>query len=208
MINEKLSEQLLLKDSSEGDEKAFRQLYHRYKEFVFNVVYKRMPDADDAKDVTQDIFVDLWVNKYSLENIIDFKSYLFVFARNHVVSAYRKKNVKIKKESYLLSILPEIEHSVEDHKLASELVVKIDGVIKRLPETTRYCYHLSKNEGKKNLEIAHLLNISEKTVRNNISEALKRVRLSLSKSHQELLLVMLYISIGFVVILLKSQWFT
>lgn len=187
-INEISSESTLLKQCSNGDAEAFREIYRQYKGYVFNIVNARLADTDDALDVTQDIFINLWTSREQLENIRDFKTYLYVFSRNQVITAYRKKNIRLKGEIYLIDKLDEqLEPSAEDHRFARELTFHIDNTVSRFPETMRYCYQLSKNEGKKNTEIAELLNISEKTVRNNVSEALKRLKLNLRGSYSELL---------------------
>ncbi|NHA02979.1 sigma-70 family RNA polymerase sigma factor [Mucilaginibacter sp. HC2] len=194
MIYINLSEQLLLNRCSDGDTAAFQELYHRYKEFVFNIVCLRLASKEDARDVTQDIFITLWTNREQLRNLNDFKLYLYVFSRNQVVSAYRKKNTQIKGENYLIGKIEEMAHSAEEYRFARELTDHIDQLVVQLPETMRSCYNLSKNEGKKNGEIADILNISEKTVRNNVSEALKRLRLNLRNSHPELLILTIVLS--------------
>jgi RNA polymerase sigma-70 factor (family 1) len=189
MVYQNLSEQLLLTRCSEGDSDAFNEIYRRYKKFVFAVVSARLNDVEEARDITQDIFVNLWTCRKQVENIKDFKTYLYVFSRNQVVSAYRKKNVRLKGESYLIERINQMEHSPEEHRIAVELTYHIDKAVRQLPETMRNCYHLSKNEDKKNGEIAGMLNLSEKTVRNNVSEALKRLKLNLQSSHPELLIL-------------------
>jgi RNA polymerase sigma-70 factor (family 1) len=192
MVYQNLSDQLLLAECSDGDKGAFREIYSRYKEFVFAVVVARLNDEDDAKDITQDIFINLWTSREKLNGLRDFKTYLYVLSRNQVVSAYRKQNVRIKGESYLSQRLSEIAHSVEDDRFARDLNSVIIKVVEQLPETMRNCYHLSKTEGRENGEIATILNISEKTVRNNVSEALKRVKLNLQNTHPELILLILF----------------
>jgi RNA polymerase sigma-70 factor (family 1) len=191
MMETNLPEQLLLQRSSEGDADAFHQLYQLHKKDVFNLVHMRLPDIDDAKDVVQDIFIDLWLKKEALLAIRDLKPYLYVLARNQVITAYRRKNVQLRNESLLFEGLNTLDHSAEDNAIAKELYAQINEIVEQLPETTRQCYHLSKNEGKRNGEIADLLNISEKTVRNNLSEALKRLKSHLSQSHPELLALLI-----------------
>ncbi|MDP9076465.1 MAG: sigma-70 family RNA polymerase sigma factor [Bacteroidota bacterium] len=188
MVYQNLSEQLLLRKCSEGDPAAFHEIYEQYKTFVFAVVAARLEDQDDAKDITQDIFINLWDARARLAYVRDFKTYLYVLSRNKVISAYRKQSIRIKGEGYLLQQLSELEHSAEDHRLAYELNSTIASVVDQLPETMRNCYNLSKNEGKRNAEIAGILNVSEKTVRNNVSEALKRLKLTLQDSHPELMI--------------------
>lgn len=182
-----LPEQLLLQRSSDGDAAAFHELYQLHKRDVFTLVNMRLPDTEDAKDVVQDIFIELWLKKETLSSIRDIKPYLYVLARNQVITAYRRKNVQLKNEGLLFEGLNTLDHSAEENAIAKELSDQINLIVETLPETTRKCYHLSKNEGKRNREIADLLNISEKTVRNNLSEALKRLKSALGHSHPELL---------------------
>jgi len=185
-----LSEPLLLKKCSEGDNLAFHELYRRYKKHVLSTVSQRVVDLEDAKDVAQDIFVELWTKKEDLQHIRDFKPYLYVFTRNHVISSHRKKNVQLRNEAFLIDGIERLDYTAEDNIVANELLQQINNIIKVMPETTRNCFHLSKNEGKKNHEIAGMLNISEKTVRNNVSEALKRLRLVLKQSNSEIYLLL------------------
>jgi len=202
MVYKNLSEHLLLTMISEDNAAAYCEIYERYKQFVFAVVRQRLENENEAMDVTQDIFLNLWIARKQLADIDEFKVYLYVFSRNQVISAYRKKNIRIKGEEYLLERINQLEHSAEDNRFVFELTTRIDKTVEKMPETMRNCYQLSKNEGKKNVEIADILNISEKTVRNNVSEALKRLRLNLQKSHPELLIFLFYSSI-LILILLK-----
>jgi RNA polymerase sigma-70 factor (family 1) len=191
MIYQNLSEQALLIRCSTNDTKAFKVIYDDFKAFVFAVVYARIDDKDDALDVTQDIFISLWEGRKQLAEIRDFKSYLYVYSRNQVISAYRKKNIRLKGETYLLEKLDQVDHSAEDHLFARELTTSIDNAVGQLPETMRNCYKLSKSDGKTNNEIAAILKISEKTVRNNISEALKRLRFYLQRNNPEIFILIL-----------------
>lgn len=187
-----LPEQVLLQQSSEGDAAAFHELYQRYKKYVFAVINLRLPDLDDAKDVVQEVFLELWLKKDMLTTIRDLKPYLYVIARNQVVSAFRKKNIQLRNESLLVEGLNTLDYSAEENAIARELYQQIDHIVQKFPETTRQCYDLSKNEGRRNGEIAALLNISEKTVRNNISEALKKIRSNLRETHPEILALLLF----------------
>lgn len=193
MADKNLREQILLQKSSDGDAAAFQELYQLHKKSVFSIVHLRLPDLDDAKDVVQEIFLELWLKRESLSAIRDFKPYLYVLSRNHVISAYRKKNIQLKNEGFLVEGLNTLDYSAEEKAIARELHEQISEIVESFPETTRQCYHLSKNEGRKNGEIADILNISEKTVRNNISDALKRLRLSLRETHPEILAMFVFL---------------
>jgi RNA polymerase sigma-70 factor (ECF subfamily) len=195
MVHQNLTDQVLLDKCSKGNAQAFHAIYCRYKKYVYSIVKARLQDDDEAMDITQDIFVSLWDNRAQLTAIAEFKSYLYVYARNQVISAYRKKSIRIKGENELAAQLAFIDYSAEDIRLADELIRDINKTVEQLPATMRDCYKLSKNENKRNGEIASILNISEKTVRNNVSEALKRLKMQLRETHPELmfLIVCLFI---------------
>jgi len=175
------------------DKDLFQEFYQEHKKSVFAIVNLRLPDLEDAKDVVQEIFMELWLKKDTLHTIRDMQPYLYIVARNQVISAFRKKNIQLKNEGILLQGLNTLDHSAEENTMAHELHQQINVIVDLLPETTRQCYQLSKNEGKKNGEIADLLNISEKTVRNNISEALKRLRIILKENHPEIFALFLFL---------------
>lgn len=197
MVYQDLPEEVLLNKCSTNDTAAFQVIYDNFKAFVFGIVNARIDDQDDALDVTQDIFISLWENRKQLAGIRDFKTYLYVYSRNQVVSAYRKKNIRLKGDTYLLERIDQIEHSSEQHLFARELTASIDNAVELLPETMRNCYTLSKSEGKTNNEIADILQISEKTVRNNVSEALKRLRFYLQRNNPEIFMLVLSLSLLF-----------
>ena len=187
MVYKDLPEELLLNECSDGDPEAFQEVYLRYHQYAYAVIAARLDDEDDAKDMLQEIFAALWAGSKNLRGVREFKPYLYALCKNRVISAYRKQSVRIKGEQYLIDQLNGLQHSSEDHRLARELSITIIAAVEQLPETMRDCYKLAKDEGKKNNEIAGMLNISEKTVRNNVSEALKRLKLSLSSSYPELM---------------------
>src|ERR1700744_6094573 len=171
MIYQNLPEHLLLTKLGESDSAAFQEIYRRYKQYVFAIVAARTESEDDAKDIIQDIFVSLWNNRDRIAGVNNLKTYIFALSKNHIISVYRKHHVRLNGELYLIEQVTQIQHSPEQYRLASELSETISAAVNQLPETMRHCYHLSRNEGKKNGEIADMLNLSEKTVRNNVSEA-------------------------------------
>lgn len=184
----------LLRLTGNNDPIAFRKLYDRYKQTIYLMVKRRVPDIEEARDITQEIFIYLWDKRSQLPTLQNFDTWLYAIIRNRVISAYRKSNVRLSGEQFLLDGMTELDWDAEDMMVAKELNQKIDSIIEQLPETTRNCYRLSKKEGKNNNEIADMLNISEKTVRNNISEALKRLKISLNDHYPELLTLIILLN--------------
>ena len=193
MMSLSLEELLIL--IKNGNARAFKELYNRYKESVFLMIYRRVRDEEETEDIVQEIFLKLWLGRESLVELDNLDYYLFGTARNMVISHYRKKDVQLKGEGFLIAQLDNLEGSADKDILINELNSKIQEVVDSLPPNIKACYHLSRSEGKKIKEIASNLNLSEQTVRNNISEALRRLRISLNRSYPEFMLLAILLSV-------------
>lgn len=170
---------------------AFKELYAAYKEPVYLMVKRRVPDAEEARDITQDVFVHLWNMREKIAGVQHFDSWLYALVRYKVISAYRRNSIRIRGEQILAGALESADWDSETIAIAKELDLRIAAVVDRLPDTMRKCYQMSRSEGMDNHEIAKLLNLSEKTVRNNLSEATKRLRTDLAPHYPEFLLFLL-----------------
>lgn len=174
------------------DKYAFQNFYQQHRQYVFAIVQRHLPDAEQAKDIVQEVFLDLWLKRDRLGTVREIKPYLYVTARNQVISAFRRKSIQQKSETLLLTKHRMLDDSAEELTFAKELHREINVIVARMPGTIRRCYCLSKNEGKKNGEIARILRISEKTVRNHVSEALQKLRLRLSENHPGMFSLLLF----------------
>ena len=68
-----------------GDATAFKELYNRYKESIFLMVYRRVQDEEESKDIVQEIFLKLWLGREHLVELDNLDYYLFGTARNRVI---------------------------------------------------------------------------------------------------------------------------
>jgi len=93
---------------------------------------------------------------------------------------YRKEQVKAKYKAAFKIVNSEADNSTEDSIMLKELTYTIQTEVNQLPDKCRSVYELSRNEHKTNKEIALHLGISEKTVENHLTKALKRLRVGLS----------------------------
>jgi len=132
--------------------------------------------AESMREIVQDIFVNIWKNRKNLNIVSSFRSYLFSSVKNACLN--QKKHILIRekyKEQNELnlnrnSISPETEFQT------SELDIKIRETIDKLPLKRREIFILSRYDGLKYKEIADKLNISIKTVENQMGSALKFLR--------------------------------
>ena len=166
---------LLLSQMRTGSSTAFDTLYDKYKKEVFNEAYKRLNDIEQAKDITQDIFIALWV-KASESPIDNLPGYLYTAIKNNVIRFLQRAG----KFLPLPDLLQELHHSHSNHAdadlLYKELVKAYHAVVESLPEQQRIIYKMRYEDNLDPKEIARKLHLSEKTVRNHLGRALSRLR--------------------------------
>lgn len=168
----------LFKAVSEGNEKAFEQLYKLYFPRLYAFALKMINDNECAKDVVQNVFIRLWERSgtFSTEHS---EAFLFKMVRNASLNYIRhlkvvdnlKSYVKDKyqgEELYYIDMVGDEPYVL----IEKELQEKVSNVMDSLPEKCRQVFHLSRIEGLKNQEIADQLNVSIKTVEKHISKAL------------------------------------
>lgn len=163
--------QAVQRDSRE----AFGLLFEKYWEYLFEIVYKRIGDEADTKDIVQEIFIYIWKNKARIyvENTLE--PFLFSAARNHILALYRRKSIRLAHEKELVRRMGAAEPS-DTKLLVWELEATVDRELGKMSPKMSQCYTLNRRQGMSVPEISQLLSLSEQTVRNYISEALDRIR--------------------------------
>jgi RNA polymerase sigma factor (sigma-70 family) len=169
---------VLLAQLNVGSKSAFDVLYNRHWELVYRSAYKRLNDAEKAQDVAQDVFVQLWIrgNKSLIENL---PAYLLVSARNGVFKVMEKeaRHIDIPVDS-----APEIESlfdSADAGILHAEFLAAFHQLVEALPAQQRIIFKMRFEEELGSQQIADILEIAPKTVRNQLGKALSTLRKSL-----------------------------
>ncbi|PTS92368.1 RNA polymerase sigma-70 factor [Pedobacter sp. HMWF019] len=161
----------------QGDREAFNQIYYRYAEYLYQYALNILRDEDECTDAVQDVFVWLWENGKKINvNIL----------RSYLISAVKYKLTRViqssKRKAEILALNPlREEFFVDDNLEIKELKHAIQEFVISLPERARLIFELSRNEYLSNKEIAARLGISEKTVENQITIVLKKLKSGLGK---------------------------
>jgi RNA polymerase sigma-70 factor (ECF subfamily) len=173
------SDQELVGLLKSGDKSAFTEIYQRYKWVLFVHALKRIGDREHAKDIIQELFTTLWDKRYDLDLRSHLSGYLYTSVRNRVIKAYSHQQVE---DNYLTSLATSINNGfcITDHKAReNSLAAIIEKEIDELPEKMREVFILSRKHYLSNKEIALQLGIEETTVKKQISNALKILRVKL-----------------------------
>lgn len=170
------SDSVSLRLLKQGDRQGFSKLYGMYWEMLFHYVMRVLHDKEDAMDVVQETFISLWQQRDDLGEVQSLPAYLKAMARYKALKSIRSN---LRKHDYLESLLEcfaQHEESPEGLMVANELRGIIDKEIEHLPAMMRRVFILSRQENLSYKEIAAKLTISDKTVKKQISNALKILR--------------------------------
>jgi RNA polymerase sigma factor (sigma-70 family) len=179
-MEHKSDKELLLAMRS-GDEYPFQCIFNRHWRPLYAYVYKLINDEDQAKDILQNAFLTVWDKRAVLiiENSV--MPYLANVAKNEVMTLFRKNKVRLAGEDIIIKDLQRVNHP-EELMIAGELQSAIDSALIKMPSNMRQCFQLSRYEQRSIQSIAKELTLSEQTVKNNIAEARRRLKNTLTSN--------------------------
>lgn len=169
----------LIRQLKQSDHNAFTSLYERYWRQVYNFCRLYLNNRSVAEEVVQEVFIRIWESRDFIKEEENFKGLLFIITRNQIFNRHRKN---VNEDFYKMTVIAAMENSynMEEEIEARDLSEYIDRLIEELPPRRREIFNLSRKEHKSYKEIAGLLQISEKTVENQIGEALKYLKRNIS----------------------------
>ncbi|RZK58828.1 MAG: sigma-70 family RNA polymerase sigma factor [Pedobacter sp.] len=165
----------LLLELTQGNRHAFDIIYNRYWKMVFDAAYKRVENVDDAKDIAQEVFVQLW-RRGAKEPIKQLDSYLFVATRNGVFKHFELES-RFVSEQYAGDTLQD-PTSADQHVMYKDFVRSFANLVDALPPQQRQIFKMRFEQDMSSHEIAQALGISPKTVRNLLGKSLARLKSS------------------------------
>lgn len=167
------NEREILLFTSQGDEKAFAQLFHHYRDRIYSVAFKLTGSEHIAEETVQDVFLKVWIKREGLTAISDFNAWLFIVARNTIYSQLRTQSRKADeiRQPYT-ALTSSVDEAFEEKELASLL----HEAVERLPLQQRAVYRLTKDQGLSNQQVAKKLKIAPETVKKHLQYAMRRIR--------------------------------
>ncbi|WP_413997881.1 RNA polymerase sigma factor [Flavobacterium sp. W1B] len=167
-INTHTDKELLMLLSNDN-KTAFEEIYHRYWQTLIDMSFKRIKDIDNSKDIVQNVFIDLWNRRRKVE-IENLAAYLNTAVRFQVFKLFSKKKTN-PMFIELLDTMISTQNSPENELHDKELTIVFDTWLKCLPEKRKKIFILHYQENLSTKEIAERLEISQKTVQNQIGRA-------------------------------------
>lgn len=174
-----------------GDITAFEMIFKNFYRPLCNYAYSFVQDRDEAEEIVQATFLSVWEKRDNLSIHTGVKPYLYAMVRNASLNVLKHEKIKQQHAAVELAVAERSTESVTRTVMASELEERIFKALNKLPEQCRLVFKLSRFEELKYAEIADQLNISVKTVENQMGKALKIMREQL-KDYLPLLIVLMY----------------
>ena len=171
-----LSDEILVTRLQRGDTLAFDEIYKRYWSKLYGIAYNRLKDQGIAEDIVHDIFALVWQRRHEI-NPNSVSAYLAASAKYAVLSHFRKLHSEKKYTSQLAHNI-KFEPALDSQLHHKRILQMVQNEIEQLPERCRLIFKYSREKGMSNKEIAAALNISNKTVENQITKALHHLKAS------------------------------
>ena len=163
----------------DGNKFAFEEIYERFNGLLYIYACKMVSDREDARDIVQEIFVYLWSNP-NIQIKSQLSNYLYTAIRYKVFD-WLDKN---KSHSNYLQSLEDFslkgDYVTDDYIREKEFASLIEKEVSLLPPKMRLIFELSRQQHLSQKQIAEILHLSDKTVKKQMSNALKVLRLKLT----------------------------
>lgn len=171
----------LLEKLRSGSRDAFTALYNRYWDKLFVIASHRLNSPQEAEEVVQEVFYNIWKHRAALHIHTSLPAYLATAVKYEVLNQLARKKRFQRYELHAVHNAPLADLSAGERLQFNDLQQQLQATIRSLPEQCRIVYRLSREQGYSRKEIATHLDISEKTVANHLTRALKVLRISFSQ---------------------------
>lgn len=167
----------LIKNS---DRKAYEQLFKMYYTPLVSFARNIIRDTDAAEDLVQEVFVKIWERKHTIDIKTSVKAYLYMAVKNHCLNKLKAEQRNAFLNDEMADDARVATNNTEEYANTIELSKHIDNALSLLPPKCAAIFKMSRFEDKTYKEIAESLELSVKTVENQMGKALSILRGALS----------------------------
>ena len=180
-------DRLLVLQLKEGSKDAYQLLFNRYAPRIFAFAMSYLKRREDAEELLQELFLKIWEIRATLDDSKNIKSLLYKICINLIYDLIRRKNI----EQAYLAFAGQNDHSNADstwHEVIyQDMQNHLNKLVETMPDQRRLIFRLSKEEGLTNDEIAIRLQLSKRTVENQLYRAISFLRERIGQSSLPLL---------------------
>lgn len=162
------------------DDKAFEQMFKAHYKELHSYANVMLRDEDTAEEIVQSMFLKFWEKRELLNVQTSIKAYLYKCVYNDSLNYLKHQKVKTKYQDFAAYTMNDHHEAASSRVELTELKYKLQEALNELPEHCRTIFQMSRFEELKYREIAEQLDLSIKTVENQMGKALKILRLKLA----------------------------
>jgi RNA polymerase sigma-70 factor (family 1) len=158
------------------DQKAYEELYVSLYKYLYNFAWGFVKSKQLSEEIVSDVFIKVWQKRKTLETIDNIKVYLYVATKN--ISLNYLGKTKTLSFSELGDITAELISTYSDPEqllITSDMMVLINNAVAQLPARCRLIFQLVKEDKMKCREVAEVLQLSVKTVENQVAIAVRKI---------------------------------
>uniref|UniRef100_UPI00402880A1 RNA polymerase sigma factor n=1 Tax=Prevotella sp. TaxID=59823 RepID=UPI00402880A1 len=179
---ETIDNEALLIERLKGDSHdAFAELYRRYSSSLYAFALSYVKVRESAEEIVEDAFVWIWTHRHELRQTQTLKPLLFICSKHYIINAWRQTVHSQNYEDYVNWIDRQGEDATTQWLDYNDFLTCLHKELKKLPSTQQKVITLSRLEGISNKDIAQRLQLSEQTVKNQITIGLKTLRTKMQK---------------------------
>lgn len=163
------------------DHYAYKELFSSFYAYLFHFAMTLVKVRESAEEIVSDVFIKVWEKRKGLEAIDNLKVYLYVSTRNTALNEIEKqKKQAVRHIEELSEELPAIYLNPEQMLITADMLSFIRKAVDQLPPRCRMIFKLVKEDGLKYREVAEILDISTKTVENQVAIAVQKIAQTIS----------------------------
>ena len=183
-------ERILIEQLKKGDESAFRTIVEKWQDMTYNTALGIVQNAEDAEDIAQEVFVQVYQSIHSFKGESKFSTWLYRItiakALDHERRKRRKKRFAVVKKFFDGAeevTIPDFEHPGVsfDKKESSRMLFK---AISQLPENQRIAFTLHKVDGLSYLEVSEVMNLTVSSIESLMHRAKNNLKKSLENYYR------------------------
>jgi RNA polymerase sigma-70 factor (ECF subfamily) len=172
-----------LRRLKKGEHQAFDEIYHLYSRRIYRFAYSFLKNKQDSEEIIQEVFLRVWKNRQNIDECYSFRSFLFTICYNIIIDKLRERVKERNYREFLKEQAIQFDNDTDKQVAFSELNKSYRKAIELLPDRRKTIYLMHRFKGLSYREIAEKLNISIKTVENQMVQAHKFLRKSLEMKH-------------------------
>ena len=169
--------QLIQEISRKDSEVALKLLYRHYFDKLMRFISIYIKSNQTSEEIISDVFLTIWQNRKSLQEIKNFNAYIYTIARNLSIDYLRAKKMDFEHLSEIpLDVYFRTDTTPEDELITKEFAKTLDDAINSLPNQCKIAFKLIREDNLKYKDAAEILNITVKTLEAHITKAIKELR--------------------------------